>query len=185
MQLQPIKNLQMKIPKSPSLLTLLPVIVLFFIGCTKEGPPGPKGDPGTINMSAYYFNATSWSLNSNSDWYNSIGIPALTADNIDDAAVMVYFKVATAWRALPYTEVNTTNYFMGFYHYVGTVDVLWTYNGIGSGSDPNDYYNTNVQYKIVVIPASQRRANPDLDWSDYEAVKQRFNLIEQPAQQLH
>lgn len=175
----------MKIPKSPSLLTLLPVIVLFFIGCTKEGPPGPKGDPGTINMSAYYFNATSWSLNSNSDWYNSIGIPALTADNIDDAAVMVYFKVATAWRALPYTEVNTTNYFMGFYHYVGTVDVLWTYNGIGSGSDPNDYYNTNVQYKIVVIPASQRRANPDLDWSDYEAVKQRFNLIEQPAQQLH
>lgn len=164
------------------ILSFLLLISTTLTQCTKEGPPGPKGE---VNMSSYYYTADNWSLNSSSQWYTAISIPELTTGNIDNAAVLVYFKVATVWRALPYTEINTTNYFMGFYHSVGRVDVLWTYNGIGSGDDPNDYFNTSVKYKIVVIPASQRLANPDLDWNDYEAVKQRFNLHEKPAQQLH
>jgi hypothetical protein len=166
-------------------LTLLALAAVLFSHCTKEGPPGPQGEPGTVNIDSYLYTANNWSLNSNSQWYCTIGVPGLTTANIDDAGVLVYFKVATAWRALPYTAVSSTNYFMGFYSYVGTVDVLWTYNGIGSGSDPNDYYNTNVQFKIVVIPAEQRLANPDVDWNDYEAVKQRFNLNDESTQVLN
>ncbi|MCU0432067.1 MAG: hypothetical protein MUC87_01280 [Bacteroidia bacterium] len=164
------------------LLILLPAIVL--TQCTKEGPPGPQGEPGTVNISTYLFTPTNWYVNSNSDWTAAAAIPEITADNIDNVAVMVYFKPVSAWRALPYTHVSSTNYFMGFYHYVGAVEMLWTYNGIGSGSDPNDYFNTNVQFKIIVLPADQRNANPDLDWNDYEAVKQRFNIQEEQAQAI-
>jgi hypothetical protein len=66
---------------------------------------------------------------------------------------------------------------MGFNTRTGSVQVTWVYDSqFSAGDDPNEYYGTTVRYKIVVIPESQRKANPDLDLTNYEAVKATFHL---------
>ncbi|MCA6361761.1 MAG: hypothetical protein IM638_01870 [Bacteroidetes bacterium] len=166
-----------------SIASIIAITLLFslFSRCTNSD------EANLVKSYVYEETVYAWDFNSNTDeWYHSVAVDGLTTNNIDQAAVLVYFKVATAWRALPYTEVASTNYFMNYYSFAGRVEVIWEYNGVfGSGDSPNVYYGTNVKLKIVVLSNSQRRANPDLDWSDYEAVKQRFNLQEKPAQLLH
>jgi len=164
-------------------IAFLGSVVLFIGACTKEGPAGPKGDPGQnghTNVYAYNYSFTSgWPYTSPS-YYRNLAVPALNAANIDSAAVMVYFsKGLGIWDAMPFTQYNglSPNYFMNFDTGVGNVQVTWTYNGSSQGSDPNTYYNiTTIKFKVVVIPPSGRVANPDLDLRDYKEVKKRFHL---------
>ncbi len=162
-------------PKHFFLLISLSTIVIVFNNCRKEGPQGPQGPAGEVNVKSYTFQATNWQYSS-SQWLQSFSIPELTPESIDSAAVLVYFKEQTSWNALPFTEVASTNYFMGFKYVVNAVTINWTYNGVFSGDDPTTYYGTTLTYKVVIIPDQARKANPDIDWTNYEEVKTRFDL---------
>lgn len=68
---------------------------------------------------------------------------------------------------------------MAFVTRIGLVHVTWIYDSsLSSGENPNDYYGTNLEYKIVVMPSSEWRSNPDIDYNDYDQVKTRFHLTE-------
>lgn len=157
------------------------VIILFasatvvMNGCKKEGPAGP---PGNANVTARTFSATSWSWSS-PYYYANFSVPELTSANAGSAAVMVYFHTTSnSWLALPYSQYNSPyNYYMGFSSAAGLVQVTWVYDySLSSGDDPNTYYGSNVQYKVVIIPPAERKANPDLDLTDYNAVKEAYHL---------
>jgi len=158
------------------LILILLLGVLFITGCKKEGPPGADGN---ANVDYSTQTVTSWGWSS-PYYYANLPMPELTSANINTAAVMVYFtSTGSAWVALPYTQYNSPNqnYIMGFNTSVGQVQITWFYDtSLFDGDDPNTYYGTNLQFKIVVIPPAVMLANPDLDLRDYEDVKNRFKI---------
>lgn len=154
-------------------IVLLTFTLLLLNGCKKENP-GPAGS----TVTARTFTVSSWTWSS-PYYYVNLGVPELTSGNINDAAVMVYFKAnSSAWSALPYTQYNSpANYYMGFNTNSNNVQVNWVYDSsFSSGDDPNDYYGTQVRCKVVVIPPAERKANPNIDLTDYEAVKKAYHL---------
>lgn len=156
-------------------ILLLLISSLLVNGCKKEGPPGPAGN---ANVTSRTFYVSSWSWDS-PNYYADFNVPELTADNINSAAVLVYFRTTSGtWYAVPYTQyTSSSDYHMGFITVAGTVEVTWFYdNPLSSGSDPNAFYGTTVYYKVVVIPPAERKANPNLDLNNYEAVKAAFHL---------
>jgi len=92
---------------------------------------------------------------------------------------MVYFSTTgSSWIAIPYTQYNSPyNYFMGFSTSAGNVQVTWVYDtSLSSGSDPTTYYGANVLYKVIVVPPSAKILKPNVDYKNYEEVKDAFGL---------
>lgn len=147
--------------------------VLFtFSGCESEEPVDPAKQ-----VSSHTFSVGSWSYSSPVH-YADLPVSEITSANINSAGVMVYYSVyQNVWISVPYTVYGTLHdYHMGFVYDPGTVEVTWMYDGTSAGSDPNTYYGTTVRCKVVVVPSAARLANPDIDWNDYEEVKERFDL---------
>jgi len=143
-------------------------------GCTKKGTDGEPGKDGSANVTAHTFSVPTWT-NNGSRWYNEFPISELTTDNINSAAVQVYWgTTANNWVAVPYTYVGTVDYFMGYLAQVGNVEVRWTYNGAGVGSDPNSVLGGTVQIKVVIIPPAMIKPNVNLN--NYNEVKDVYNI---------
>lgn len=135
-------------------------------------------DPAA-QVKSHTFTVTAWNW-SPPHHYVNLAVPEITSSNIETAGVMVYYSTQpNTWTSVPYTVYGTVhNYYMGFRYTPGLVEVTWLYDGLGSGDDPNTYYNTNVKCKVVIVPSSARKANPDINWDNYEDVRQRFGLNE-------
>lgn len=158
--------------------TYIVALVLLLTSCKKgdAGPAGATGATGNANVSETTFQVNSWTSGS-SYWLADFNVSALTATNLTSSAVEVFFSTnnGTNWYAVPYTAVGSTNYFMGFATGANLVEVQWTYNGAGNGSDPNTYFGvTAVLYKIVVIPPAMKI--PNVNTHDYNTLKAVYNL---------
>lgn len=147
--------------------------LIFNTGCKKESTSE------ATKVTAHTYTVNSWAFDS-PNYYTDLDVPELTSDNLNSAAVMVYYSVSQGvWISVPNTVYGTLHdYHMGFLTSVNRVEVTWFYDGTSNGSDPNTYYSTSVMCKVVVIPSSQRNANPDIDLTDYEQVKARFHLAD-------
>lgn len=164
----------MKKLKTPGIV-LLTFTLLLLNGCKKEGPQGPAGN---ANVTARTFTVSSWSWSS-PYYYVNLSVPELTTENMNAAAVMVYSQSSgSSWRAIPYTQYYSPyNYYMGFTTNSNNVQVTWVYDSsFSSGDDPNTFYGAAMHYKVVVIPPAERKANPNIDLTDYEAVKKAYHL---------
>lgn len=153
-----------------ALITFLPVSILF-LSCGKDDTsPSSQVAAHTYSVGTWYWDAP--------HHYVDLEVTELTAANVQSAGVMVYYSVSPGtWISVPYTVYGTVHdYHMGFSYAQNVVEVTWLYDGPSSGSDPNTYYSTTVKCKVVVVPSSVRQANPDLDWNDYEEVKNTFDL---------
>ncbi|MBL8000042.1 MAG: hypothetical protein JNL32_15575 [Candidatus Kapabacteria bacterium] len=73
---------------------------------------------------------------------------------------------------LPYTNGNTTET-----HYWSDTDNSTVSIGIfaNSGIVPTTSPG-NRDYRILIVYPSALRANPQMDWSNFEAVAKKFNL---------
>lgn len=152
-------------------------MVMLIIGCEKPEDEDKKDDDNVMVESRTFSN-TSWAYTTPS-YYLDLSVPELTADNINSAAVMVYFSILEGtWRAVPYTQYGSgSNYFMNFMTSNGSVKVTWTHNLTGSkGVDPNEYYGTNVKFKVVVIPSTVSAAKQNIDYNNYEEVSKAFDI---------
>lgn len=153
-------------------------IFILLISSCKKGDTGEPGNDGSANVTAYTFSVTSWTY-STPAWYRNLSVPELTSSNLNTASVQVYLGVTSgSWTALPNTFYNSpANYLMGFETQAGIVKINWIYDSsLSSGDDPNTFFGTNCNFKIVVIPAALLAANPDLDLKNYNAVKEKFKL---------
>jgi hypothetical protein len=161
----------MRIPRIICLVVILISLSVTLQFCRKK-------DVGNADITTRTFSVSSWTWRS-PDYYTDLSVPELTSDNINVAGVMVYFsRSSNNWIAVPYTQYNSPyNYVMNFSSAPGTIEVSWFYDtGLFQGSDPNAYYNTTVQIKVVVIPPADRIKYPDVDYKNYNEVKKAFNL---------
>ncbi len=144
---------------------------------------GPKGEPGNANVCSTTIEITSsqWYWD-NTSWRVDIKYEAISPDITDHGAVLVYREEKGTWRQLPYTFYysqfeNDVEYFYSSSLEVSTYDegvsIFWTENDFYDGYRPD-----NQRFKIVVIAASVYQARPDVDYSDYEAVKTAFQITE-------
>ena len=138
------------------------------------GPIGPQGPPGNANViSTEHITLNTWVYSPQYNWYaSSINVPEITPDIADYGIVMVYQKIASGpnpvWIPLPDTYGNVTT---NFDFYRGGV-TIYTFNV--DNSIP--IAQTGMVVRIVVIPDSYRKANPDANWKNYEVTKKILNL---------
>lgn len=78
---------------------------------------------------------------------------------------------------MPFTQIASTNYFMGHISTINKVQINWDYNGVGIGDDPNEFYSVSAsKFKVVVIPPAVLRQYPEVDLNNYKEVKKVFQL---------
>lgn len=164
--------------KNSLLRTQFKLISIFIIALITscEKPEDGELSNDNKNVKSRTFNNSTWLYNS-PHYYLDLSVPELTTENINSAAVLVYFSVVDGyWRAVPFTEyTSSSNYFMNFTANEGNVRVIWTYNSItSSGDNPNKFYGTTVKFKVVVVPANA--ALKKVDYDNYEEVKKVFQL---------
>lgn len=166
-------------------------VLLLASGCD-EGPVGPPGPPGNANVFSLNFqfdyNGSSAVQNGTvvSEQYD---VPDITPSVVDDGAVLVYYRFAGTWTALPYTlsveapddppRVDYTATF-GYAYDDQFIEVFVE----ASSDDPvvieeignTDLFGAPIEMKAVIIDGVFFGKNSDLDLRDYEAVKAYFNL---------
>jgi hypothetical protein len=154
--------------------------LLSFSACTIEngpgpagpaGPPGPAGNANVVSTEQIVLNT--WIYNNQQNWYAAnINVPEITADVLNTGLVMVYQQLNgganPVWIPLPDTYGNlTTNY--DFYRGGLTVYRFNVDNTIPIAP-------TGMVIRIVVIPDSYRRSNPETNWQNYQETKAALNL---------
>jgi hypothetical protein len=156
---------------------LLFFFLLSFSACTIHenpgpvGPPGPPGNANVISTEAIVLNT--WFYNTQYNWYASdINVPEITDNIVNSGLVMVYQRIATGpnpvWIPLPDTYANvTTNY--DFYR-----GGLTVYSFHVNNTTP--IAPTGMVVRIVVIPDSFRKANPDANWHNFQETKEILKL---------
>ncbi|MEO5643526.1 MAG: hypothetical protein ABIQ40_05705 [Bacteroidia bacterium] len=143
--------------------------------CKKEGPAGAAGKDGNANVKSSTVTVTNWSFSSPS-YYTDISWGVLTTDMVNNGAVFVYASTGTnTWSQLPLTIYPSSNYSstLEVVTSPGNVRIIWTDSDLTQPANPGQF-----TFKIVAIAASQRLANPDVDYTNYNEVKARYNLEE-------
>lgn len=153
----------------PAILTIL---VFFFYGCKKEDP-----QIGNANVKSTTMTISSWTWNGSSGIqydYASFTWTAITYDIVNSGGVFIYLRTGTdTWAPLPRT-VFLNNTYTQSQRYIYSVN---SFRVIVQDSDLTQPVNPGTwTIKVLAVASSLRRANPNLDWNNYEAVKARFHL---------
>ena len=161
--------------------------------CGKEGPMGPEGPVGpegpaghdgnayvasstlTVVPEDWYWDETSWRVDFDYDGINS--------DIYNNGVVLVYMETANTWRQIPMTfyysvvddEGRITYYSSSLEtsFYEGGVSVFWTESDMWDGYRPEEH-----RFRIVAIAATYYNAHRDLDYANYEVLKETFQLAD-------
>ena len=162
---------QMKSMKNKITLSVLAFAATLLInGCVKDGPVGPQGPPGydgNANVIGTNSVTVGWTLSGNA-YTSTINVPDISQDIVDKGIVEVYINYANEWWVLPdVIGINSTTYGFG----VGYVTL---YNSNSDGTKP-DYPPSSI-FRVVVVSASNRMANPNVDWKNYSEVKEALHL---------
>jgi hypothetical protein len=126
------------------------------------------------NWIALYDDGTEFSYSSTLTW------STLTPEIRDRGMVVAYLKTDTSseWYALPYSYSGDTHSDAFNYSFnTGLVNI--TYDGYDDAGSPGTAaLNGELTVRLVAVPSDVRRANPDLNWSDYSQVRAKFKLPE-------
>ncbi len=182
----------MKIITLKTLATGIVAGMLLLTSCGKDGATGPQGPAGTngtngvANISVQDFTISTWSLSTTATtyFYTQQPVTNLNADVNSNGAVEVFFSISGGnnWTALPMTQyVSGTGGADYYFNYttsaLGFIEVDWTSSSsLTAGYDPNSIFGTTVQLKVVVIPPSMRKANPDVNFHNYNEIKKHFKI---------
>lgn len=164
-------------------MALLAIVAM--VSC--RGPQGPEGPQGNANVasSTVTVHSSDWYWDNNTSWRVDIDYKAIGTDITDHGAVLVYMESAqNNWRQLPFTfyysvfdeQANEEHFYSSSLEvasYDEGVSIFWTESDFYDGYRPDDH-----RFKIVVIAANLYASRPDVDYSDYEAVKTAFQLEE-------
>lgn len=159
--------------------------MLILSGCAKDkyqpkGDYQPAGNYGNANMiysNTVTLNNWTSAFDNGTEYvyYSLINWPALTQAIKDNGAVMTYVQSGTQWYALPYSDHGTGwSYTYDFGFDVGTVEIDLT--GVDNTGSPGTASQNGTVVRLVAISPAAKIANPDLNWSNYNEVKARFNL---------
>ena len=97
-------------------------------------------------------------------------------------AVLVYMENPGenfyAWHQLPLTLYPSDQYSatLETVYYDFKVTVYWTNSDLRAHENPCDFYNSDMEFKVVLIDAVLYSKYQNEDLSNYETVKQLFNI---------
>lgn len=152
--------------------------VVALSGCGKEGPAGPIGPTGaagpngnaqitvtTLTSSNWYLNEPSWLIN--------LDVPAITEEILNTGVIIAYMKIGDHFHQLPSTFYFSNQYSVSFgvSSTLNTLRVSQTRSDWGWGLNPG-----SQTFKVVVMTASARKQQPELNFADYEAVRIAYTL---------
>lgn len=188
--------------KKVKFLCMAFLAVFMLASCAKEGPMGPMGPvgpQGPAGLDGYNgqdgqngnANVCSSTLTvypdnwywDNQSWRVDFDYSAINADIYGSGAVLVYMKTDNTWRQIPmtfyYSIINdegvevfySSSLEVSFYE--GGVSVFWTENDFYDGYRPDTH-----EFRIVVIGAGLYNAHPEVNYDDYESVKETFGLLD-------
>lgn len=153
---------------------LLFLLILAFSGCRKEGPPGKDGN---ANVKSSTITFSNWSWNSSGYYdYANFTWGAITSDIVNTGGVFVYESNGSGgWLPLPRTVFLSNNYAQSqrFSYYQGGFTVIVQDSDLTPPANPGTW-----TIKVLAVASSVRRANPDLDWNNYEQVKVALGIKE-------
>jgi hypothetical protein len=167
--------------------------MILFISCSKEGPTGPQGVAGTngtngtngvanIAVETFTLNSGNWSYSTTYLDYTAVLNDAALIQSVQDSgAVEVFYSInsGSLWSALPCT-INVGSgafYTFAFSSATAAATLTWTYFGSGTGTDPSTAFSgANLEFKVVTIPPALRKANPNVNFHDYNDIKKHFKL---------
>lgn len=149
--------------------------------CKKEGPIGPAGKDGidgnaNVTSNTFTVNSWNWTL-SDYVYYADLSVPSITSSIANTGLVQVYMESTSSpgvWLNMPWTEwfsSYTSTY--NFNHGTGSVRVFKADSDLQAPSNPG-----LRRFKVIAIESSGMIANPDVDWANYESVKETFNLAD-------
>lgn len=149
------------------------------ISCSSDGAAGPAGANGTngTNGNANVIGTntltiSSWtSYSSGSLWGTSLTAAGITQTIVDKGIVSVFIGDSSgSWTAMPYTLGNAS----WFYSFgVGFVNIYKSNTNLAVIPNPG-----SQTFRVVIISASNKAANPNTNWNDYEEVKEALHLKE-------
>jgi hypothetical protein len=138
--------------------------------CKKDDDSGfqPKGNYGNANVQGTIFYNQGFAYVSEDGYYEiNLNVPALTQKVLDGGAVEVYMQAATdngGWITLPAT--------------VGSMPIVVIYALNQVVLMDNTASTGLFNIKVVIISSAARKANPNVNWNNYNEVKKVFNLSE-------
>lgn len=177
---------------------LLLAFSISFTSCTKEGPQGPQGDQGPQGQKGDKGDPGQKGDPGNSNviysaWmdvaYNNNGVatitaPKLTADILNKGIIKVYLNLDTDEDpfivALPCTipasflfqdPAGMADAYVDVFFSTGQIFLTSNYDLTSPGDG-----SFRVRYVLEPGTTNARKISPGLDWEDYKAVKQHFNL---------
>ena len=162
--------------KIGTLMLGLLVVTSFLGACKKkEGPAGPAGADGNANVKSVTVStvAADWTGDGVAGYSITINAPIITADIVATGAVMCYMDISGTTYALPYSYLyNGFTRHMLFDYAAGTLTVDRR-DDDGATTNPG---SSNAKIKIVAISSSGLIQHPNVDFSNYEEVKEAFDL---------
>ena len=144
------------------------------------GPAGPQGPAGTANV--IYSGWMSFgqaerdtTIDGTRYKVNHLSVPPLTQAIIDNGAMQVYMRFGTTVFPLPYTSraglrTNTVSF-------IPRPGRLFITRHTHDNAEPRLGFGS-ITFRYVLIPGGVNASLPNLDLSDYEAVKAAFNIID-------
>ncbi len=174
-----------------SLLAAAVLSSLLFVSCSKDGPAGPAGatgpqgpqgpagSPGPAGTANVIYSG--WLEAEFEDGVAEIQATQLTEDILNGGDIKVYWNIGTPAAPMvvpvpcvvpifllePEPEENQPDVFIDPYYEVGSIFLTSNYNMVG-------------QFRYILIPggtaARKAGGGGDIDWNDYNAVKQHLNL---------
>jgi hypothetical protein len=151
------------------ILFLIPVILLFFNGCTTVGPPGPPGPPGQDGLLAQIFEANV-TFSRQNNFEALVEFPK-NINVYDTDIVMAYILTGVdsgvdIWEPLPQTlffDDGTLLY--GFNHTYA--DIVFFLDGTVNLLTLDPSFTDDIVFRIAIIPADFAK---DFDISNYNEV---------------
>ncbi len=166
-------------------IAILSVAMLVF-GCSEDGAAGANGINGTngtngtngqdgnanvTGIADVTTTSDSWTQEAANGtfWKTTILMPEITQAVVDRGIVSVFKKYqGGVWNAIPYAYYGESWNF-GFFN--GGVNIFCV--SLNGNSIPNPAVQT---FRVVIITASNRMANPDTNWNNYDEVKTALKL---------
>jgi hypothetical protein len=153
-------------------------------GC-KKAKDGAKGDTGTANVmySPWLDVDFSPATNNAGDtviWFGTITAPKITASILDSGVVKAYVNLGTATNKLIFPLPITDLYALTditelqVYYTPGKIEM---YSDVDAGTFTSSGQKA-WQYRYVIIPSGVPTGRSAINWNDYNAVKEYFNITD-------
>jgi hypothetical protein len=167
-------------------IALFLLSVCVFQGCKKEGPMGPQGQAGTngidgidgnANVKTYTVNTSSSNWTCSGFCYTDVTCSGITQDIVNTGSVHLFMESPTqvgAWLNMPWTDMNSG--YISTYNFVyalGTLRISKVDSDLTTPTNPG-----TRKFKIVVIASSGKLAHPEVDYTNFEEIREAFDIVE-------